>query len=59
VDWYIAFLKKVTDTEEFKTYISKGALKAAFATGAEYTKWVEENDRLHRQLMEKGGLIKK
>ena len=59
VDWYIGFLKKVTDTEEFKTYISKGALKAAFATGAEYTKWVEENDALHRQLMEKGGLIKK
>jgi putative tricarboxylic transport membrane protein len=59
VDWYIGFLKKVADTEEFKTYISKGALKMAFATGAEYTKWVEENERLHRQLMEKGGLIKK
>ena len=59
VDWYIGFLRKVADTEEYKSYISKGALKAAFATGAEYTKWVEENEKLHKELMEKGGLIKK
>jgi putative tricarboxylic transport membrane protein len=59
VDWYIGFLRKVADTDEYKAYISKGALKAAFATGAEYTKWVEENEALHKQLMEKGGLTKK
>jgi tripartite-type tricarboxylate transporter receptor subunit TctC len=59
VDWYVGFLKKVSETEEYKTYISKGALKPAFATGAEYTKWVEENEKLHKQLMEKGGLTKK
>jgi tripartite-type tricarboxylate transporter receptor subunit TctC len=59
VDWYIGFLKKVSETEEYKSYISKGALKPAFATGAEYTKWVEENEKLHKQLMEKGGLTKK
>jgi tripartite-type tricarboxylate transporter receptor subunit TctC len=59
VDWYIGFLRKVADTEEYKAYISKGALKAAFATGAEYTKWVEQNEGLHKQLMEKGGLIGK
>jgi tripartite-type tricarboxylate transporter receptor subunit TctC len=59
VDWYIGLLRKVADTPEYKGYISKGALKAAFATGNEYTKWVEENEKLHRELMEKGGLIKK
>ncbi|HEX9819453.1 MAG TPA: tripartite tricarboxylate transporter substrate binding protein [Methylomirabilota bacterium] len=59
VDWYIGFLRKVSDTPEFKDYLSKGALKPAFATGAEYTKWVEENDKLHKDLMEKGGLVKK
>jgi putative tricarboxylic transport membrane protein len=57
VDWYIGFLRKVSDTPEFKDYLAKGALKAAFATGAEYTKWVEENEKLHKDLMEKGGLI--
>jgi hypothetical protein len=37
----------------------KGALKPAFAAGPEYVKWVEENEKLHRDLMTKGGLIKK
>jgi putative tricarboxylic transport membrane protein len=58
-DWYIGFLRKVAETTEYKTYLSTGALKPAFATGTEYTKWVEENEKLHRQLMEKGGLITK
>jgi tripartite-type tricarboxylate transporter receptor subunit TctC len=59
VDWYIGFLRKVSDTPEFKDYLSKGALKAAFATGSEYVKWVDENEKLHKDLMEKGGLVKK
>ena len=59
VDWYIGFLRKVSETPEFKDYLHKGALKPAFATGGEYTKWVEENDKLHKELMEKGGLVKK
>jgi tripartite-type tricarboxylate transporter receptor subunit TctC len=59
VDWYIGFLKKVSETPEYKAYISKGALKAAFATGDEYTKWVAENEALHKNLMEKGGLVTK
>jgi tripartite-type tricarboxylate transporter receptor subunit TctC len=59
VDWHIGLLRKIADTPDYKGYISKGALKAAFATGSEYTKWVEENEKLHKELMEKGGLIKK
>jgi putative tricarboxylic transport membrane protein len=59
VDWYVAFLKKVYETPEFKEYLGKGALKPAFSTGAEYVKWVEENEKVHRELMTKGGLLKK
>jgi putative tricarboxylic transport membrane protein len=58
VDWYVGFLKKVYDTPEFKDYLKQGALKPAFATGADYVKWVEENEKLHRELMTKGGLLK-
>ncbi len=57
--WYVGFLKKVTETPEWKKYMSEGALKPAFATGAEYVKWVEENESLHKDLMAKGGLLKK
>ena len=59
VDWYVAFLRKVTETPEWKKYMDDGALKPAFATGAEYVKWVEDNEKLHRDLMAKGGLLKK
>ena len=59
VEWYVSLLKKVYDTPEFTDYMHKGALKPAFATGAEYVKWVEGAEGLHRELMSKGGLLKK
>jgi putative tricarboxylic transport membrane protein len=59
VEWYVAFLKKVYDTPDFKSYLSDAALKPAFATGGEYVQWLEDNEKLHRELMIKGGLIKK
>jgi len=59
VDWYVGFLKKVTETPEWKKYLDDGALKSAFATGDEYVKWVDANEKLHRDLMMKGGLLKK
>jgi putative tricarboxylic transport membrane protein len=59
VDWYVDFLKKIQETPEFKKYLEDGALKAAFATGKEYASWVEENEKLHKELMAKGGLLPK
>jgi putative tricarboxylic transport membrane protein len=59
VEWYVGFLKKVYDTPEFQDYLHKGALKGAFASGAEYVKWVEGAEQLHKDLMTKGGLLKK
>ena len=59
VQWHIDFLKKVYDSAEFKKYLTDGALKPAFATGTEYVKWVEANEQLHKELMAKGGLLKK
>ena len=59
VEWYVGFLKKVYDTPDFQKYMEDNALKPAFASGTEYVKWVEENEQLHRDLMAKGGLLKK
>jgi putative tricarboxylic transport membrane protein len=59
VEWYVGFLKKVFDTPDFQKYMEDNALKPAFASGAEYVKWVEENEQIHRDLMAKGGLLKK
>jgi tripartite-type tricarboxylate transporter receptor subunit TctC len=59
VEWYQGLLKKVVDTPEWKKYLDDGALKPALASGPEYVKWVEENEKLHQDLMSKGGLLKK
>jgi putative tricarboxylic transport membrane protein len=59
VEWYQGFFRKVFETPEWKKYIEDGALKAAYLTGPEYVKWVEDNEQLHKELMAKGGLLKK
>jgi tripartite-type tricarboxylate transporter receptor subunit TctC len=59
VDWYQSFLKKVYETPEFKDYLNQGALKPSWLTGPEFVKWLEGAEQLHKDLMAKGGLLKK
>ncbi len=54
---YVELFKMVTDTEDFKRYLTENALKPAFLSGPEYVKWLEETEALHRDLMKKGGMI--
>ena len=58
-DWYVGLLKKVSDSKEFKNYLLNNALKAAWQTGPAYVKWVDGAEKLHKELMDKGGLLKK
>ena len=57
-DFYVDCLKKVTETPEWKKYISDMGLKGAFLSGPDYAKWVGEQEVIHKELMTKGGLIK-
>jgi tripartite-type tricarboxylate transporter receptor subunit TctC len=57
-DFYVDCLKKVTETPEWKKYVSDNGLMAAFLSGPEYAKWVGEQEEKHKDLMKKGGLIK-
>jgi putative tricarboxylic transport membrane protein len=59
LEWYQAMLKKVYDAPEFKDYLNQGALKPAWETGPEFVKWLGDAEQLHRDLMTKGGLLKK
>ena len=43
-DYYAQTLKKVTETPEWKKYISDNGLKDAYLTGPEYVKWLEEKE---------------
>jgi putative tricarboxylic transport membrane protein len=59
LDWYQGLLKKVYETAEFKDYLNQGALKPAWETGPAFVKWLGEAEQLHRDLMTRGGLLKK
>ncbi len=57
-DFYVGVLKKVTETPEWKKYVSDNGLKAAFLMGPDFVKWVGEQETKHKDLLKKGGLIK-
>lgn len=58
-EFYVDVMKKVTETPEWKKYITDNGLKATFLSGPEYVKWLQEKSDLMLSLMEKGGMIKK
>lgn len=55
---YVELFKKVTETEDWKRYLADFALKPAFLAGDDYVKWLEEKDKMTKDLMVKGGLLK-
>lgn len=57
-EFYVNLFKKVSETPEWKKYISDMGLKAAFLTGTDFTKWLEAKEAMTRELMVKGNLIK-
>jgi len=59
VAWYQDLLKKVAETPEFKDYMQQGALRPAWLIGPEFNTWLGREDQVHRDLMTKGGLLKK
>lgn len=56
--FYVDLMRKVTETDEFKKYTEDNALKRSFLTGADYVKWLDQAEALHKGLMQKGGLLK-
>jgi putative tricarboxylic transport membrane protein len=59
VDYYIDLFKKVRETPEWKDLMKNGAFNQSFMTGAEYTKWVADAEKLHEGLMKKAGFLAK
>jgi tripartite-type tricarboxylate transporter receptor subunit TctC len=55
--FYVDLFKKIAETPEFKDYMEKQALKPAFLTGAEMTKFLEKDEELHKQLMTEAGFV--
>jgi putative tricarboxylic transport membrane protein len=57
IDYYVDVLKKVRETPEWKTLMNEGAFNNTFMTGADYAKWVENEDKRHQALMKEAGFL--
>jgi putative tricarboxylic transport membrane protein len=56
--FFVNVLKKVSETPEWKKYVSDNGLKPAFLQGPEYVKWLQEKETTTRDLMKAGKLVK-
>jgi putative tricarboxylic transport membrane protein len=56
--FFVNVLRKVSETPEWKKYVSDNGLKPAFLTGPEYVKWLQEKETTTRDLMKAGKLVK-
>jgi putative tricarboxylic transport membrane protein len=57
VAYYVDLLKKVRETPEWKEFMQSGAFNQTFMTGAEYAKWVENEQKRHQELMKEAGFL--
>jgi putative tricarboxylic transport membrane protein len=56
-DYYIDLLKKVRETPEWQDLMNTGAFNQTFMFGADYAKWVENEEVRHRDLMKEAGFL--
>jgi tripartite-type tricarboxylate transporter receptor subunit TctC len=59
VDFYVDLFKKVRATPDWKSFSEQAAFNQSFMSGAEYVKWVEQAETMHKGLMEKAGFMAK
>ena len=59
VDFYVALLKKVRETPEWKDFMEKGAFDQTTLSGDAYAKWVEKEEQRHLALMTEAGFLAK
>src|SRR5215510_1008354 len=57
VDYYVDLLKKVRATPEWAQLMTDGAFNQSFMAGADYAKWVEGEEKRHRDLMKEAGFL--
>jgi len=57
VDYYVELMKKVRATPEWAQLMNDGAFNQTFMAGAEYGKWVENEEKRHRELMKEAGFL--
>ncbi len=57
--YYVELMKKVRATPEWKKFMDEGAFNQTFMEGAEFTRWVANEEIRHRLLMQEAGFVAK
>ena len=55
--YFVALMKKVRDTPDWKEYMEKGAFNTTAMSGAEFQKWLESAEATHKGLMSEAGFL--
>ena len=59
VAFYVDLFKKLVQTNEYKEYMEKQALKPVFLTGKDMLTFLEQDDKLNSSLMQEAGFVEK
>ena len=59
VDWWVATLKKVVETPEWKEYLRKNSLSGNTVWGKDFGVYLEKTDGQFRQVLTEIGVLKK
>jgi putative tricarboxylic transport membrane protein len=59
IAYYTDLMRKVVATPEWKDYLEKNALKETFVTGADFVKFLEKDEKLHKELMHEADFLAK
>ncbi len=57
--YYVDLMKKVRATAEWKKFMDEGAFNQTFMEGAEFARWVANEEIRHRLLMQEAGFVAK
>lgn len=57
VDFYVNLFKKVSETPEWKDFMTKGAFTTTMMTGDKFKTWLAAAEDNHRNLMTKAGFL--
>jgi putative tricarboxylic transport membrane protein len=57
VDYYVELMQKVRATPEWAQLMNDGAFNPTFMAGGDYAKWVESEEKRHRDLMKEAGFL--
>jgi putative tricarboxylic transport membrane protein len=57
VEYYVNLVKRVKQTPEWKEFINRGAYNDRFLAGDDFVKFLEDDEKRHRDIMQKAGFL--